>query len=140
MINLLLKKRVLACSLVLVIVSVVYIRIQRMPPETWMDTKELAALYNIPFESHTVATAEGETISVFRIPNPGRKPVLLHHGVVCTARNFVILGRGSLAYRLYAIGFDVWLVNSRETFYSRPNTDDYDWHYTFDDMALLDLP
>ena len=38
------------------------------------------------------------------------------------------------------MGFDVWLANSRETSYSRPRGGTFDWNYTWEDLALIDLP
>ena len=53
---------------------------------------------------------------------------------------FLSLGEKSMAYRLYELGFDVWLINSRETYFSRPGDSDKDWNFTWEDMATQDLP
>jgi hypothetical protein len=42
-----------------------------------MDIPTLAEHYGLKLEHYTVATKEGENISVFRLPNPGKPPVLI---------------------------------------------------------------
>jgi len=105
-----------------------------------MRTPELLAHYGLTTETYTLNTAEGENLVLFRIPNEGKPPILLHHGLTGSSRHFVTLGKDSVAYQVWELGFDVWLANSRETSYSRPRGGSFDWNYTWEDLALIDLP
>ena len=105
-----------------------------------MKTPELAAQYGFPVETHVLNTLEGENLVLFRISNEGKPPILIHHGLTGSSRHFVTLGKDSVAKQVWDMGFDVWLANSRETSYSRPRGGTFDWNYTWEDLALIDLP
>lgn len=65
-------------------------------------------------------------------------PVILNHGLMGSAENFIIGGpTKALAYVLADKGFDVWLCNARGTWHSRkhrnldPDKDmDKFWRFT----------
>ena len=99
-----------------------------------------AAYFDIPLERHTVDTAEGEHIACFRIPNPGKPVVIMQHGLMSNSRQFIYLGKESIAYRVWSQGFDIWLTNTRENGYSRPYDGTYKWDYTWEELALVDMP
>ena len=105
-----------------------------------MTMEQHAAHYDIPLERFTVNTEEGERIACYRIPNPGKPVVIMQHGLMGNSRQFIYLGKESIAYRVWSQGFDVWLTNTRENGYSRSYQDTYKWDYTWEDLALVDMP
>ncbi|CAH1424547.1 unnamed protein product [Lactuca virosa] len=104
-------------------------------------------------EEHKVTTKDGYILSLQRIPLGrvgGKKgnmiPVLLQHGLLMDAITWLLSPPDqSLALVLADNGFDVWLVSSRGTKYSRghvslnPDSEAY-WDWTWDELAAYDLP
>lgn len=45
-----------------------------------------------PAELHNVVTDDGYILSMHRIPNPGKKPIVLMHGLLATSAAFVTIG------------------------------------------------
>lgn len=54
----------------------------------------LAVEHGYAVENHTVRTADGYLLGVFRLPNPGKPPVLLAHGMLSSSADFLTLGKG----------------------------------------------
>jgi len=96
---------------------------------------------------HTAKTPDGWELSLVRYkperPAPGRRPVLLLHGIVTNARNFDLDERHSFARWLAARGVDAWTMSVRgKGDSSRPALvgGDKKWDWTFDTYALVDVP
>ncbi|KAL8223730.1 hypothetical protein R6Q57_019205 [Mikania cordata] len=135
------------------------------PHSSWNETKTSIAvaadgIYMLmviprgyPCEEHKVRTKDGYMLSLQRIPlgrAGGRKgnrvPVLLQHGLLMDGITWLLSPPDqSLALVLADNGFDVWIVSSRGTKYSRgheylkPEDEAY-WDWTWDELAANDLP
>lgn len=64
-------------------------------------------------ETHNVETEDGYILKLHRLiprkPN-GKSPILIMHGILATAADFLITGKDvGLAYLLSDYGYDVWL-------------------------------
>ncbi|XP_055849510.1 lipase 1-like [Episyrphus balteatus] len=107
---------------------------------------QLIAKYGYPVEIHHVTTKDGFILELHRIPLPRAVPVLLIHGLFDSSSTFVIMGPDKgLAYFLYDMGYDVWMVNCRGNIYSKkhitlnPSNPEF-WNYTFHEIGIYDLP
>lgn len=110
-----------------------------------MNFTKLVMKYGLEVECHEVATEDGYVLNMFRIPGKGG-PVLLMHGLLGSADDFIIAGpKSGLVYLLAEQGYDVWLGNARGNKYSRKHvyTDlseatywDFSWH----EIGVSDLP
>ncbi|CAH1139396.1 unnamed protein product [Phyllotreta striolata] len=79
--------------------------------------------------------------------NQNKPAVLLMHGLLCSAMDFVNMGPNkSLGLILADSGFDVWLGNNRGTTWSRqhttldPDTDAKFWDFSYETCGYYDLP
>ncbi|KAJ9562585.1 hypothetical protein OSB04_007745 [Centaurea solstitialis] len=108
-------------------------------------------------EEIDVTTEDGYILSVQRIPvgrggggggGGGRKrqPVLLQHGVLVDGMTWLLNPpEQSLALILADNGYDVWIANTRGTYFSRrhisldPDKPEF-WDWTWDEIASRDLP
>ncbi|MFS7930864.1 putative triacylglycerol lipase [Helianthus anomalus] len=104
-------------------------------------------------EEHKVTTEDGYILSMQHIPkaHDGTKadkpPVLLQHGLLMVDGGTWVLNAPdeSLGFILADNGFDVWIVNTRGTNYSRGHTslspsDPAYWEWSWDELATYDLP
>ena len=98
-------------------------------------------------ERHRVRTDDGWELSLTRYkpakPLPGRRPVLLLHGIVTNSRNLDLDEKHSLTRWLAARGLDAWALSVRGKGDSdRPALigGDKHWDWTFDTYATLDVP
>ncbi len=108
---------------------------------------EYLAEVNIPFENHYVTTVDGYILNVHRLPNPNAtKTVFLQHGILASSWCWLINDpRYAPAVMLYKRGYEVFLGNSRGNIFSTNHThlrtdSEAFWNFTFDDMAMKDLP
>uniref|UniRef100_UPI00358E624E lysosomal acid lipase/cholesteryl ester hydrolase-like n=1 Tax=Myxine glutinosa TaxID=7769 RepID=UPI00358E624E len=122
-------------------------------PEIFMNASQMITSQGYPSEEYEVTTADGFILSINRIPhgikhsrNGTRPPVLLQHGLLADATNWVCDGADkSLGFLLADAGFDVWLANSRGNTWSHkhrslsPSDADF-WAWSYDEMATYDLP
>ncbi|XP_075530271.1 gastric triacylglycerol lipase-like [Dermacentor variabilis] len=105
-----------------------------------------------PVQVHHVITEDEYILEVDRMPygvegdTPNqRPPVLLVHGIVSSAADFVInKPHQSAGFLLADRGFDVWLINSRGTPYSNyhktlTTKDPEFWEWSFDEIGRYDL-
>lgn len=104
-----------------------------------------------PYQSFTTVTDDGFHLKLFRIQKKnekivsGKPVVLLQHGLLDSADNWVINGdNGSLGLVLANAGYDVWLSNSRGNKYSRLNQNmtpfnSKFWSYSFQEMGEFDV-
>ncbi|KAM0062201.1 putative triacylglycerol lipase [Helianthus debilis subsp. tardiflorus] len=109
--------------------------------------------HGYPCEEHKVRTKDGFDLSLQRIPlgraggkRGSRVPVLLQHGLLMDGITWLLSPPDqSLALVLADNGFDVWIVSSRGTKYSRGHAylkpeDEAYWDWTWDELAAYDLP
>ena len=98
-------------------------------------------------ESHLARTADGWEIQLLhyapRSPLPGRRPLLLLHGIVTNVRNLDYDVRHSLARAMASRGIDTWAISLRGTGGSTHASliggdKKYDWD--FDSYCTQDLP
>ena len=89
--------------------------------------EEIVRAKGFKFQTHSVKTEDGYTLTLFRIPG-GKNcengdllpPVLLQHGVFDSADGWVCNGENhSIPFVLANNNFDVWLSNSRGNKYCR---------------------
>ncbi|XP_017777251.1 PREDICTED: uncharacterized protein LOC108563159 [Nicrophorus vespilloides] len=121
-------------------------------PDLFSTTDRIIKNHGYPLENYTVNSGNKFYLKIFRIPySPNnsnlanRKPIFLQHGSLRNSDLFVLLGKSSMAMRLSDMGYDVWLGNARGNFYTSSvngeNKEDSSyWNYSFDDMAIYDLP
>ncbi|XP_030024911.1 lipase 3-like [Manduca sexta] len=114
--------------------------------DLYLNAPQLIKKYGYPVETHHVTTKDGYILTLFRI-RCGSIPVLLFHGLLLSADDFIIAGPNEgLAYLLAAAGYDVWLANARGTKYSRrhetlnPDKDSKYWNFTFHEIGVIDTP
>ncbi|XP_014213302.1 lipase 3-like [Copidosoma floridanum] len=104
-------------------------------------------LNNNLLETHTVTTEDGYILTLNRMAGPpGSVPVLLQHGLLGCAEEWLIAGAGkSLPHILNYQGYDVWLGNIRGSTLSRKHqtlstSDPQFWNFTWVELGLYDLP
>jgi lysosomal acid lipase/cholesteryl ester hydrolase len=101
-------------------------------------------------ELHRVVTEDGYILKLHRILPKNSKfrrgPVLMIHGFLGTAADFVLSGpTTSLAFQLANDGYQVFLGNIRGSKYSMkhqkldPLSREF-WRFSFDEIAMFDLP
>ncbi|KAG5674586.1 hypothetical protein PVAND_004540 [Polypedilum vanderplanki] len=99
-------------------------------------------------EAHYTETDDGYELKIHRIVpkiHNGREPVILMHGLLATAADFLITGPDiAIAYLLSNNGYDVYLGNSRGNKYSTKHriytTDSTEyWRYSWHEIGYFDL-
>jgi len=108
--------------------------------------------YGYPCEEHVALTPDGWYLSMQRIPygkqskGPAKGSVLFQHGLTDNSAGSCLNDpEESLPFILADAGYDVWLGNNRGNGYSMHNIhytpeDAEFWDFSWDDMALSDLP
>lgn len=134
-------------------------------PDAYRSISELISSRGFIAEEHYVTTTDGYILDAYRVVNPKlnrdimRKPVMLLAGFLSSADFFVLNDDGghleepmgeypdnNLAYALAKLPqFDVWLCNNRGVMGSInhttiPSGDKRLWAFTYDEMAIYDLP
>lgn len=130
----------------------------KLPVEAWLTTAQLISHWGYPSETHTVRTEDGFFIEVHRIaggrgqfdkPAKKRAPVLFAHGFGATSECMVLRANNSLSFMMADAGLDVWLGNTRGSFYGKKHESlspsdakfwDYSWHENgvYDMRAIVD--
>ncbi|KAI5737914.1 hypothetical protein M8J77_000710 [Diaphorina citri] len=117
-----------------------------LPTEMYsrMRTTEIIRYWGYPAEEHKVTTEDGYILTIFRIPNPGKTPVLFLHGL--TASSDCWLTRDPSAdfvFLLWKRGYDIWFWNARGNLYSRghvnltPKSDKF-CRFAMNELGLYD--
>ncbi|XP_062520480.1 gastric triacylglycerol lipase-like [Corticium candelabrum] len=122
-------------------------------PEFNLTARQLILYNGYPEEDHWVTTSDGFILGLQRIPHgkhgpsSGPRPVFfLQHALLCSSTTWLTnVANESLAFLLADEGYDVWLGNVRGNTYSRNHTklspsQSAFWSWSWDEMALLDLP
>lgn len=127
-------------------------------PEADMTTPVIIQSRGYPVEIHQVVTHDGYILELHRIPygrssnnhsesdlRSKKKPVVLQHGMMATDYVWTLNPTGSsLGYILADQGYDVWMINSRGTTYSRrhvtldSDSEEY-WQFSWDEMGRYDV-
>ena len=113
----------------------------------------MATAYGYPSEIHTVHTQDGYILNVFRVPHgvnegvkEGRPVAYVQHGIQGSGEDFIENSHDkSIIYLLADAGFDVWVGNSRGSYYSMghetlDNTKAEYWNFTWVEMGRFDIP
>ncbi|KAG5881668.1 hypothetical protein JTB14_010239 [Gonioctena quinquepunctata] len=112
---------------------------------------EIAKRYGFLLEHHAVTSEDGYILTIFRLVDTkkmnmrNRQPLVVEHGVLLDGISWMLSGNHSLAFYFADAGFDVWVINSRGTTYSRKHTNgsisekDY-WNFSFHEVAIHDTP
>lgn len=144
--------------------------------ETRMTTPELIQNHGYKAETHHIWTEDGYCLDVHRVlPSTSdensncdlkeilrdddnatfnysseeckeRVPVLIHHGLLSSSADWVLLGPNkALAYLLTDNNYDVWLGNARGNAYSRKHkvysTKNKEfWDFSWHEIGYFDLP
>ncbi|KAJ3659718.1 hypothetical protein Zmor_011392 [Zophobas morio] len=114
-------------------------------PDGLLETPELIKKYAGIVETHEVTSEDGYVLTMFRIPAPNPKGVILiHHSIATYSQVYFFQGNDSLAITLWRNGFDVWLANQRGTSYSNRHVNmtkrDYGyWNFSFHEMGIYDV-
>ena len=123
-------------------------------PDSTYTFKEIILSRGYPLEEHIIQTADGHLLKFFRIQSkilkfciPFKKVVYLQHGLIDSSDTWIAnYDEISLPFILADAGFDVWLGNTRGNKHSRshlwknPDISPEYWDFTWQDMALYDLP
>ncbi|XP_022238775.1 gastric triacylglycerol lipase-like isoform X1 [Limulus polyphemus] len=132
----------------------------RVDPDAFRNVSQIIRSKGYPVEEYSVQTTDGYILGVQHIPY-GRKfsqsskfiktfsskrTIFLQHGLLSSSTDWVINSpTESLGFILADAGYDVWLGNFRGNTYSRKHikysthSKEF-WEFSFDEMALLDLP
>ncbi|OQR69293.1 lipase member M-like, partial [Tropilaelaps mercedesae] len=110
--------------------------------------------FHYPVKQYSLLTKDGYLLSLVRIPlsrgipksfktSPG-PPILLIHGIISSADDWVLnYPWNSPGFLLSDAGYDIWLLNTRGTPYSKhlkhhKHSTAY-WDYSFDDIGVFDV-
>ncbi|XP_062010324.1 triacylglycerol lipase 2-like [Rosa rugosa] len=108
----------------------------------------LVTVHGYPCQEITVTTDDGYILSVQRIGGggTGKPPVIIQHGVLVDAAAWLMNSPDkNLPLILADSGFDVWMVNTRGTRFSRRHTsmdpsNPKFWNWSWDELVAHDLP
>ncbi|XP_026725681.1 lipase 3-like [Trichoplusia ni] len=118
---------------------------QSTHPDVHLNITQLVEKYGYPVQEYKVTTEDGYVLTMFRIEKKG-PPVLLMHGILLSADDWVIAGPDDgLAYILASSGYDVWMGNARGNKYSRQHEsispeDSKFWEFSWNEIGVNDLP
>lgn len=119
------------------------------PRESVLNVTERVMRHGFSASEYSAVTEDGYILQLFRIRKDRTSglPVLVMHGLLQSADSWVEAGPDAgLAYLLAAAGYDVWLGNTRGSYYSRrhktfnPDVDPEFWNFSVDEIGRYDLP
>jgi pimeloyl-ACP methyl ester carboxylesterase len=122
----------------------------RLPDSYHYSFEEICRSSGFSSESHSITTADGYILQLFRIksssPGSNGDPVLLVHGLTQSSLCFIV-NKSTLApaFRLSSSGHDVWLLNCRGSRFSlshkhfSSSSIPY-WDWTAYHISKYDLP
>ncbi|XP_063163513.1 lipase member M-like isoform X2 [Candoia aspera] len=114
-------------------------------PETFMNISERIRYWGYCCEEYEVLTEDGYYLSVNRIPGGTKSAILLMHEIGLEGSVWISnLPHQSLGFILADAGYDVWIGNSRGTFWSRRHenltvNDPEFWNFSFHEVGIYDL-
>ena len=129
-----------------------YISRAQLPPAALYSFEEACMRAGYPVQTYFVTTKDGYILRLFRIQKkggsfqPGKKPVLMVHGLTHTAHAFIVsMGDTPPAFQLADKEFDVWLANTRGNHLSKMHmtldtASPEFWDFSAQDLAEKDLP
>lgn len=139
------------CSFTLFLNALIALKVNSL--QFFYNVQEKLIYDGYPFEIHHVTTKDGYILEMQRIPyspksepSEGKPVIFMQHGLLASGDNFVFQDKNqALGYLAADSGYDVWLGNSRGTFYSRKNnfyepTNNLFWNFSFTEIAIFDLP
>lgn len=121
-------------------------------PTLYFNAQDKILADGYPVELHYVTTEDGYILEMQRIPyspknkQTGNRPVIfMQHGFLGSGDNFITPDiNQAIGYLAADAGYDVWLGNDRETFYTEhthyKKIDPRYWNFSFTEIALFDLP
>ncbi|XP_058043771.1 lipase member M-like [Ahaetulla prasina] len=127
---------------------------RHLNPQAFMTIPQIIQYWGYPNEEYEVLTKDGYYLKANRIPNgiycpekTGTRPVvLLVHGLLAEGRCWIAnLPSNSLGFFLAEAGYDVWIINTRGSSWSRRHqTFSIDqqefWEFSFHEIAIYDIP
>ncbi|XP_062987694.1 lysosomal acid lipase/cholesteryl ester hydrolase-like [Elgaria multicarinata webbii] len=126
---------------------------RHLNPQEFMTINEIIHYWGYPGEEHNILTTDGYFLKANRIPSgihcpkTGPKPVvLLVHGLLAEGRCWIAnLPSNSLGFFLADAGYDVWIINTRGSTWSRRHQnlsiDEQEfWEFSFHEIAIYDIP
>ncbi|CAH1401198.1 unnamed protein product [Nezara viridula] len=120
----------------------------RNPPK-WpnlLSIDELAQRGGYQTTNYEVITEDGYSLWIHRIGNNTGPPVLIQHGLMLAADQWLTRGpKKDLAFLLLKKGYDVWLSNLRGTVFNEysvkyPKSDKRFWDFSLQEIGMYDLP
>ncbi|XP_061491386.1 lipase member M-like isoform X3 [Rhineura floridana] len=131
-----------------------FLRKRHLNPQESMTPNEIIQYWRYPSEEHEILTDDGYYLLVNRIPygihSPGktgsRSVVLLVHGILLESRCWIAnLPNNSIGFVLADAGYDVWMINTRGTTWSRRHRNlsidqEEFWDFSFHEIAIYDIP
>lgn len=122
-------------------------------PDAKASFQQLCTENGFQSEQHTVTTADGYILTMFRIPGlinetPGtpKQPLLMHHGLLDCSDTWVVNDPDlAPAFIMAKAGYDVWLGNSRGNKYGLQHTtlttkDKAFWQFSWMQFSEYDIP
>jgi pimeloyl-ACP methyl ester carboxylesterase len=122
-------------------------------PDATATFQQLCTENGFQAEQHTVTTADGYILTMFRIPGllneaPGspKQPLLMHHGLLDCSDTWVVNDADlAPAFIMATAGYDVWLGNSRGNKYAMAHTtltpsDKAFWQFSWMQFSEYDIP
>ncbi|XP_060097261.1 lipase member M-like isoform X2 [Heteronotia binoei] len=127
---------------------------RHLNPQEFMTVGEIIQYWGYCNEEYEILTDDGYYLQINRIPYgihtpgmKGSKPViLLVHGLMMEGRSWLAnLPSNSLGFVLADAGYDVWILNSRGSTWSRKHQtlsidQEKFWDFSFHEMGIYDIP
>ncbi|KAL8187083.1 UNVERIFIED_CONTAM: hypothetical protein K2H54_032611 [Gekko kuhli] len=127
---------------------------RHLNPQEFMTVGEVIQYWGYCNEQYEILTDDGYYLQINRIPygihTPGMKGpkpvILLVHGLMLEGRSWLANSPSdSLGFVLADAGYDVWILNTRGTTWSRRHQNlsidqEEFWDFSFHEMGIYDIP